>query len=325
VGLPVEAAIVVAGVYGLHRWRVSRHSRHPTARPLTHAPIRWGMLYSFCLLALLSHLFLDYTNNYGLRPFFPFNPHWYAGSFVFIFDPILFALLLLPVVLPALFALVSSEVGARKPVFRGRGLACTAALLIVCYWGLRVYEHQQAVALAQAVSVAEPVAAPDISTVALDSDALLPTPPTPVYVQPRKVLANPDPLNPWHWYVDMDFGAFVQLGEANTRRGELTRAQEFFTKPMNSPAILAAEASPLGRAYMDWSPMPLMTVARGTEAQQNAAAPATTTAIVDFRDPRFMAGIPRWGATGQLPLSGEVFLDTQQHVLQQIFDGRLQR
>ena len=40
--------------------------------------MRWGLLYGFVLIALLSHLLLDWTNNYGLRPFFPFNPHWYA-------------------------------------------------------------------------------------------------------------------------------------------------------------------------------------------------------------------------------------------------------
>ena len=36
-------------------------------------------------------LLLDWTNNYGLRPFFPFNPRWYAGSFVFIAEPVMWA------------------------------------------------------------------------------------------------------------------------------------------------------------------------------------------------------------------------------------------
>ena len=34
-------------------------------------------------------ILLDWTNNYGVRPFFPLNPHWYAGSFMFIVEPIL--------------------------------------------------------------------------------------------------------------------------------------------------------------------------------------------------------------------------------------------
>src|ERR1700722_248310 len=75
VGVPVEAAIIVAAIYGAHRWRMARKAK--AQHPLT-APLRWGLLYGFTLLELLSLLFLDYANNYGIRPFFPFNPHWYA-------------------------------------------------------------------------------------------------------------------------------------------------------------------------------------------------------------------------------------------------------
>jgi inner membrane protein len=64
-GLPFEAALIVAGVYVWHRWRLIHASTHPTTRPkpLTAAPVRWGILYAFALIALLSHLLLDYTNN----------------------------------------------------------------------------------------------------------------------------------------------------------------------------------------------------------------------------------------------------------------------
>ena len=59
-------------------------------------PVHWGWLYATALVAALSHLLLDWTNNYGVRPFFPFNPRWYAGSFISIAEPVLLALLLLP-------------------------------------------------------------------------------------------------------------------------------------------------------------------------------------------------------------------------------------
>ena len=91
-------------------------------RPLTAAPVRWGLLFGFALIASLSHILLDWTNNYGVRPFFPFNPRWYAGSFVFIFEPVMFVALLLALLAPLLFGLVGSEVGARRPVFRGARL-----------------------------------------------------------------------------------------------------------------------------------------------------------------------------------------------------------
>ena len=75
--------------------------------------MRWGWLYLTALIAALSHLLLDWTNNYGLRPFFPFNPRWYAGSFVFIAEPVLWALLLLALIMPWLLGLADS--GDRRP------------------------------------------------------------------------------------------------------------------------------------------------------------------------------------------------------------------
>src|SRR5271170_7381513 len=143
-GLPFEAAIVVGIIWLYHRWR----SRRPSAKPPI-APVRWGLLYLFILIALLSHLLLDWTNNYGLRPFFPFNPRWYAGSFVFIFEPLMFAFLLIALIAPALFGLVGSEVGARKSPFRGRGWAIAALIAIAALCGLRAFEHSKALELAQ--------------------------------------------------------------------------------------------------------------------------------------------------------------------------------
>ena len=141
-GLPFEAAVVVGAVYLFHRWRLRRH------KPATQSvPLRWGLLYGFALIALLSHLLLDWTNNYGLRLFFPFNPHWYAGSLVFIFEPVIFVFLLIALIAPALFGLVNSEVGARKPAFRGRGWAIAALIAIVALWGWRALEQQQAIQL----------------------------------------------------------------------------------------------------------------------------------------------------------------------------------
>jgi inner membrane protein len=96
--------------------RKSRTGRADPAR-LQPKTIRWGWLYGTALIAALSHLLLDWTNNYGLRPFFPFNPRWYAGSFVFIAEPVLWALLLSAMIVPALLGLVGGEIGARRKTF----------------------------------------------------------------------------------------------------------------------------------------------------------------------------------------------------------------
>lgn len=294
-GVPFEAALLVGCAWAFHHFRTRRGARPPKA------PVRWGPLYVFALLALLSHLFLDFTNNYGVRPFSPFHPQWYAGSFVFIFDPVLFGLLLLAFLLPPLFALIGSEVGARRAPFRGRNWAITSLVLIACWWSFRFYEHGRAVILAESQSrELEPGR----------------------FTQPTRVLANPDPLSPFRWYTVSDYGDFYQLGEADTLADHLTPALDTHPKPPQTPVIQAAAASRLGRAYLDWSPMPFLTVsapgdpqrAPSDDPEENAAT------IVTFEDPRFFLDLPVLRGP-QHPLTGQVWLDRHLHVIHQSMDG----
>ncbi len=106
IAAPVIAAVVLGVVWLIDRWRKSRRrgaanaakaTAHPSASAASRPPlrmtdgigVRWGWLYLAALVAALSHLLLDWTNNYGVRPFFPFNPKWYMGSIVFIAEPLL--------------------------------------------------------------------------------------------------------------------------------------------------------------------------------------------------------------------------------------------
>ena len=41
------------------------------------------------LIATATHPLMDWTNNYGVRPFLPWNPKWFYGDFVFVIDPVL--------------------------------------------------------------------------------------------------------------------------------------------------------------------------------------------------------------------------------------------
>src|ERR1700736_940248 len=123
-GMPVQTAAVVGVAWLWHRWKLrtggTRYEVQGTRDGVKKgpAPVRWGLLFLFVLVALGSHLLLDWTNNYGLRPFFPFNPRWYSGSIVFIFEPVLFVMLLGALVVPALFGLIGAEVGAKRTRFR---------------------------------------------------------------------------------------------------------------------------------------------------------------------------------------------------------------
>jgi inner membrane protein len=344
-GLPFEAAFIVAAVYGWHRWRVRRSrfrseesvppsndkavakTGYPAServvKPLTTAPVRWGVLYGLALLALLSHLLLDYTNNYGLRPFFPFNDRWYAASIVFIFDPVMFVLLLGALVAPWLFGLVGPEVGAKKQPFRARGWAIAALLGVVGWWTLREVEHERAVQLAMVQSIAAPV--PIMSSMQLSPGALAPAEPPPTYLSAQRALASPYPLSPFQWSAVTDFGPLYQLSEIDTRNGSLTTGDTTYPKPGRSAAVLAAEESKLGRVYMDWSPMPIVDVTKPDSELAAAASggPGAVDKVVTFRDPRFMGGWMR--DAGRSALVGTVALDAAGHVVRETMDGHMER
>ncbi len=352
VGLPCEAALIVAAVYGLHRWRLRRaaakarakaeaiplrlaagQDEAAPARPLTAAPVRWGVLYLLALVALLSHLLLDYTNNYGLRPFFPFHDRWYAGSIVFIFDPVIFTLLLAALVAPWLFGLVSSEVGVKRRPFPGRGWAIAAMVGVAAWWGLRAVEHGRAMQLAMRQSLQAPVEGTSPSGQAV-----------PIWLPVQRALASPAMLNPFRWSAVLDFGPVYKLAEIQTLDGTLRMSETSYPKPGRSPAMLASEASKLGRVYMDWSPMPFVQVTKPDVVSSGAGAPSArlggaeaAATVVTFRDPRFMGGldgqIEGFGdgsssggaAMERTPLMGRVELDAQNHVVGESLDGRQER
>ncbi|MEW6129396.1 MAG: metal-dependent hydrolase [Acidobacteriota bacterium] len=57
--------------------------RHdPFRRPIKPLRIFW-----LAYLGGLLHIFLDYTNNYGVRPLLPFSDRWFYGDFIFVVDP----------------------------------------------------------------------------------------------------------------------------------------------------------------------------------------------------------------------------------------------
>jgi inner membrane protein len=338
-GVPFEAAFVLLVIYGVHRWRAARYAKRPrpnsvgdhipVEKPLTAAPVRWGLLYVFCIVALLSHLLLDYTNNYGLRPFYPFNPHWYAASIVFIFDPLIFGLLVIGLIAPWIFRLVSSEVGARRQRFTGTGWPRAALLLIVVFWGVRWIEHQRALQLAMSQSLEAPASAAAAEQNTEPAAADQSKQPIPTYLQAQRALASPDPLSIFRWYTVTDFGPMYQLERVDTHEQTIEATEGTYAKPDQTPAIVAAEGSPLGRVYLDWSPMPIVSAdsSRGALEQATAAAsepPPPGGTVVTFRDPRFMGVLPLLPENGSSPLTGVVVLDHQNHVVLESMDGHLE-
>lgn len=72
---------VLAGL--MKAWDVwVRRRRDPYLEPARFQPLFW-----LSVVSILTHPFLDYMNNYGMRWLMPFRDVWYYGDTLFIVDP----------------------------------------------------------------------------------------------------------------------------------------------------------------------------------------------------------------------------------------------
>ncbi|MFZ1129761.1 MAG: metal-dependent hydrolase [Terriglobales bacterium] len=227
-GVPLVAAAVVGFIYLLWRLR-GRTTRNPDLPP------RWGLLFAYACLAGLSHILLDYTNNYGIRPFWPFSEQWYSWDIVFIVEPVLLVVLTLGLILPSLFSLINEEIGARGKGAAPKGrLAATLALLAVfAYWGLSDFEHRRAAAALQSRNY-------------LGAD-------------PLRVSAYPYMTNPFRWYGVAETSSFFATMDVDSLSPEVDPQGQMQVryKPEETPVSLAAKKSYLGRVYLSWAQYPL--------------------------------------------------------------------
>jgi inner membrane protein len=299
IGTPVVATVVVLAVFGFDRWRRGR-----SMNAERDVPVRWGMLWLCAWIAALSHILLDYTNNYGVRPFFPFNPRWYAGGTVFIFEPILFAALLLALVVPALLSLTDNEIGVRNsssgdPSFRGRGWAIFALLVMVGLWGWRALEQQSAKRMLLNDEASQ------------DGGA----------AQVMRVSFSPYPVNPFLWQAVVETPDAFRVATIDVRTGSVISdpQTDLFHKPAETPATLAAKSSRLGRVYLDWSQFPLV-----QEAGPGVTESGEAATIVSFRDLRFHYDSAFLGGRMKNALGAYAYVDSAGQVVQMQMGKRIQ-
>jgi inner membrane protein len=268
-------------------------------------PVRWGWLYLTALLSALSHLALDWTNNYGLRPFYPFNAHWYAGNLVFIAEPVLWILLVSAFAIPALFGLIGGEIGAKKEKFRGRGWAIFALTGMILLWGWRWSEQGRARTLVENARIA---AAPV-----------------------KRMALEPYPVNPFHWHAILETDAFYQTAEIDTRTGEIASdaPSQVIYKPPVTAATEAAKRTLLGQVYLDWGTWAVVRDI-GQEPVQGLAPPQlpsgrvwTTVEFTDLRFDYFFRGAGR--TAYRSPLAGWVYIVDGRDDAGEAMSGREQR
>ncbi len=251
VGAPFVAAAVVGFMYLV--WRLKnrqskesggKQSERADPMPMSSWPPkipRWGWLYLFAIIGVLSHILLDFTNAYGVRPFEPFSYKWYSWDIVAIIEPLLYVVLLAGLLLPGLFALINEEVSSRRKVPRGRAGAILALLGVVLVWGVRDYEHRRAIAVMNSV----------------------------LYhgAEAQRVGAYPYMVNPFRWYGVAETQNFYERMQVDSLTPEVdpeSRARIRY-KPEETPVSLAAKKTYLGRVYLDWAAFPV------TEVEEQSA------------------------------------------------------
>src|SRR4029077_6794509 len=224
-GLFLVQAAVVGLMYAIWRMR-GRKVKDPNLPP------RWGLLFVFAYVAGLSHILLDFTNNYGVRPFWPFWKKRNSWDIVFIVDPRPLVAPGVGLIRPSLVSLVNEELGVRQKGPKGRWAARIALIAVVLVWFVRDYEHRRAVNALEARSYQN--------------------------ADPMRVGAYPTWVNPFQWHGVVETKNFFALAQVDSSTPELDPGEnmEIRYKPEETPVTLAAKNSYLGLVYLDWAKFP---------------------------------------------------------------------
>ena len=278
VGVPIVAGVVVGFIYLIWRLR-GRRTNDPKLPP------HWGLLFLYACLAGVSHVLLDFTNNYGVRPFWPFSERWYSWDIVFIVEPFILLFLIAGLVLPGLFGLVNEEIGARRKGPPGRLAAIVALAGVAALWGFRDFEHRRALAALSSRSYKE--------------------------VEPIRVSAFPFWSNPFRWSGVVETKSFFAVMWVDSLMPDVDPdgRMEIRFKPEETPVTLAAKRSYLGRVYLDWAQYPI------TETQELSGSPPSY--VVQFYDLRYL-----YPGRSRRTLSAGVEMDSSLNVTSEIFGSR---
>jgi inner membrane protein len=183
-----------------------------------------------------SHLLLDWTNVYGIRPALPFSGKWFRGDLTGVVDPWILGLCLLGVAGPFLSRLVGSEIASGTPSNgrHGLGFAVFALLAVFLYDGGRAALHARAVAQLETRLYRESV--------------------------PLRVAALPSPVNPFLWRGLVETGEFYALADVSLAEEFDPARATVLHKPDPEPALQAARRAPLIQEFLRFAQFPLFRV-----------------------------------------------------------------
>jgi inner membrane protein len=203
-------------------------------RVASRKPVHWLGAFFAALIAVASHLLLDFTNSYGLRPWLPFSGEWLRLDLTAVIDIWIWAVLLLGIAGPFVARLVGSEVssGTVREKNPGRGFAIFALAFLLLYNCGRGVLHARAVA--------------ELESRLYGGSSV-----------PLRVAALPYPANPLRWRGLVETEDFYDVEDVNLA-GEFdpTRGM-IFHKPEPNPALEAARRTVAIQEFLRFARFPL--------------------------------------------------------------------
>ena len=199
---------------------------------------RIGGLVLPVALAAVVHVALDVFQSEGVALLWPFLPRRFAMDWLPTIDPWIFALLACGILMPELFRLVGSEIGAKDKAPRGRNGAIVAVALIVVYIAARASLHSSSIALLEARSYHGESS--------------------------HRAGSFPDTLSVATWHGVVETASYLCLAEVPVGPGRSfdPETADCLHKPEPSPELDAAQKTQAAQEYLAATPFPRAIVAK---------------------------------------------------------------
>jgi inner membrane protein len=222
--LPIVLTAVIAGFDRVRRLcrdhfvapGLRRHSR------VSAVPFDVPWLVVLCYAGVLSHVGLDFLNNYGVRLLAPFNWRWFYGDALFIADLWLWLAL-------AAGIWLSRRRGSARPA---RG----ALVFATCYISAMLVSAQTARGVVASIWQ------------------------TTRGTEPRALMVGPLPITPFTRTVVVDAGDHYETGTFSWWSASVSFDADRIPKNDRDPAVAVARESRLISAYLVWSRFPYWTI-----------------------------------------------------------------
>jgi inner membrane protein len=270
IGMTGLALILAGAIYAFRR------KAAPAKNP---PPLNFKWLFILCWVATGCHVLMDYTNQYGIRPFLPFSGRWTALDIMPIVGPYVLLFLILGLGVPFVMRLVSEEVGDKTS---SNTMARNGAIFSLCgilaIWGVRGLAHRRALAMLNASDYGREL--------------------------PERIGAFPSFLNPFDWNGVVETkSSYHLLGVNALGNGANALDAQRLRKVAPSAAFAAAKKTRAAKVFLNFARFPWALV-----------IPTEEGSVVYIRDLRFAsADSDRWNFVV------EVDLDRSLRVLKQLF------